>query len=184
MLADKYFECNYGPADCPLDRWFGTFKERIEPKQGKHEGKQEPPTAEKLAVVTDAKATLLAPPEPSYLLYLSLTVVLPWMVLAHVLATPAALASWPMGPHSVSFLVAIWPAACAYLLVALSEPATLLATPRKLLAAPFYKEALLGALGLHLTLATAITILPVYHLVHTCLAEPGASAYCTMRGGC
>jgi hypothetical protein len=26
--------------------------------------------------------------------------------------------------------------------------------------------------------------MPVYHLVHTAVAPPGAAAYCGLRGGC
>ena len=41
-----------------------------------------------------------------------------------------------------------------------------------------------GALGMHLIVATAFTMVPAYHAVHTCLAAPGASAFCVLRGGC
>ena len=35
-----------------------------------------------------------------------------------------------------------------------------------------------------LAFASAFTLFPAYHAVHTCLAQPGAAAYCMLRGGC
>ena len=58
------------------------------------------------------------------------------------------------------------------------------AAPKPALCAPFHKERLLGGLGLHLAFASAFTLFPAYHAVHTCLAQPGAAAYCMLRGGC
>ncbi|MDB3902320.1 hypothetical protein N9362_00015 [bacterium] len=31
----RYFECNYGEAIIPLDRWFGTFRNGLESKEDK-----------------------------------------------------------------------------------------------------------------------------------------------------
>ena len=181
-LHHKYFECNYGPSDCPLDRWFGTFKDRIEPKRAS-DAKQI--ATEHVAVVTDAKATLFGLPDASYVVYLLLAIVAPWSVLCRALLDQAANnALSDLGPHTVALLVGVWPVLAAILLQTITELKKVLAGPRQALTAPFHKEAVAGALGMHLIVATAFTMVPAYHAVHTCLAAPGASAFCVLRGGC
>ena len=68
------------------------------------------------------------------------------------------------------------------LLVALTDTAKAVKSPRRAFTAPFHKEGLFGALGLHVLVGGLMTVVPVYHLVHTTLAEPGQAAYCTLWG--
>ena len=198
-LHHRYFECNYGPSDCPLDRWFGTFRDKFEPKRA---GDSAQAAAEQLAVVTDAKATLLGPPEASFVSYLTLSAAVPWAVLTRALLkqdvpAPSVWSSlfghptpdvspWPL-PESapaIAALVATGPVLVAMVLVALGDPKKFMASPRFALMAPFHKERLFGALGLHLVMACFCTVLPVFYLVHTVLAPVGDSAYCHLMGGC
>jgi len=182
-LHHKFFECNYGPSDCPLDRWFGTFRDRIEPKRNAYpvgDGKVgESKPADNIAL--DAKATLVGLPDASYVAYLSLAALAPWLLLYHVLTLPTGAGEgWA---HASAAAVAIGPVVAAVLLVMLSEPKKVAAEPKAALAAPFHKEQL-GALGMHLLVGGVIVAMPVYHLVHTAVAPAGAAAFCSLRGGC
>jgi len=181
-LHHKFFECNYGPSDCPLDRWFGTFRDKLDARRAPSNAATAK-TSDERAVVTDAKATLIGLPEPSYLSYLALAACAPWLLLAHTLTQPAS-AVGSSAAHLAASAVALGPVAAAVLLVLLTEPAKVAADPKAALAAPFHKERLFGALGLHLLVGGLLTAMPVYHLVHTAVAPPGEAAYCSLRGGC
>ena len=86
--------------------------------------------------------------------------------------------------HAVAFIVSCGPVLIATLMLLVSERKAVLAFPKKALIGPFHKERVQGGLGLHLVVGAAMTVMPVYHAVHTALAPTGAAAYCTLYGGC
>ena len=181
-MHQRYFECNYGPGNCPLDRWFGTFRERIEPKRA---GDKQQAADDHVAVVTDARATIVGLPDASYMAYLTLAVLAPLGLLYHHLAAPGgSAAATALSAHAVALAVSVGPVLAAVLLQVLAAPAQALSEPRKVLVAPFHKEGVFGALGLHLLVSSLVTVVPAYHAVHTCLAPFGDSAFCVLRGGC
>jgi len=181
-LHHKHFECNYGPGDCPLDRWFGTFKDKTL-NSGRADGGQD--VDDVAAVTHDAKADITGQPDPSYAYYIATAVLLPLAALVGAMRDPASLAAWAAGPLSgaqaVALLCSVGPVAAGLLGLLLFD-AKALRRPRFSLTAPFHKEGLLGALGFHLLVGGAVTVLPVYHMVHMVLAPPGESAYCMLHG--
>merc|ERR1711920_1170271 len=56
------------------------------------------------------------------------------------------------------------------------------ATPRLTYLYPFHKERWLGAFGLNVVISLAVTVLPVYHMIHMFLSEPGQGVYFTLYG--
>ena len=182
-LHHKHFECNYGPSDCPLDKWFGTFRERLEPPR-----KATLATGE--AATIDAKSTLLGLPDAPALAFNVLAVIAPsWALYTTASArTSSALSGWAFPPlasgaQSVAFFVACGPIVVASGLLAITEMNAIgRAGLRKTFAAPFHKERAVGALGLHLFVGAAVTAIPAYHLVQMALDEPGKGAYCVLFG--
>ena len=79
-----------------------------------------------------------------------------------------------LGPHTVALLVGVWPVLAAILLQTITELKKVLAGPRQALTAPFHKEAVAGALGMHLIVATAAKEhhVPVVGLSSTFLLTP------------
>jgi len=187
-LHHMKFECNYGPSDCPLDRWFGTFKDKIDQKTPTHTEHNDDAVAARVVHsqnrVIDPKSTLAGLPEPSFVVYSLLAVVLPAYALCVALMDPTAHNRWSVGAFSgaqlVAALVGGGPVLVAVAMLALNDPNALAARARQALTAPFHKERLAGALGLHLVVGMAITVMPVYHIVHTALADPGQAAYCSL----
>ena len=129
-LHHKFFECNYGPSDCPLDRWFGTFRDKMDTRSdvkvdgtpGARQSADQRPCDEKRAAArVDAKATLLGPPDAPYVIYLSLAAIVPALTLVCALRTPSILAASPAVAPAIAALVAGGPVATAVLLIALSD---------------------------------------------------------------
>ena len=175
-LHHKFFECNYGPADNPFDRWFGTFRDRLEPPAAKAAGGGGGPA------VTDAKATVLGAPDRSFCVYALLAVCAPLAALRAALSDASAFAvPGVSGATAVALLCSVGPVAVGALLLTLADARKALAQPRATLASPFHKERLLGALGMHVGVGAAMTVLPVYHLVRMSLAPPGEAAYCSVH---
>ena len=171
-LHHKHFECNYGPSDCPLDRWFGTFKDKIEVKLVSSGMRS-----------FDAKADLFRAPQASFLIYALLAVIAPLTALVHVLAHPRKLASFAAGRLSGAQVIALWcsvgPVVVGCVLMALTD-SQVRRQPRRTFTAPFHKEGVLGGMGLHLLVGAAFTVMPVYHLIHMVLSERGYAAVCSL----
>ena len=138
-LHHKHFECNYGPGDCPLDRWFGTFKEKqTYQSSGAKEGAEN---------VHDAKSDVYGLPEFSYVYYIASAVLLPLAVLCQAMREPASVAGWGMGPltgeQTISLLCSVGPVLFGLLGLAAADAKALL-RPKFTLTAPFHKESFVG----------------------------------------
>ena len=192
-LHHRYFECNYGPTDCPLDQWFGTFRDRMPPAApavGRATRASSSEEGGGCGEVIDPKASLRGAPEGSFVAYMVLAIVCPFCALAHALHSashPEYLeAVWHIGPltgaQSVAALVSLGPVVVAMCFLLLSDSAAVSRDPRRALLGPFQAGRITGWLGFHLLMGAAMTILPVYCGVHTALAPVGNSAYCRIHG--
>jgi len=188
----KHFECNYGPGDCPLDRWFGTFKDKIVTKAEAAPDAHDIPGTDasdtdapgRGAAVHDAKSTLFGFPEIGSFVYMLGAVLLPLAALVGAMRDPSSLptAVGPLnGAQAVALLCSAGPVLVGLLLLLVTDRKAH-SRPRFTFTSPFHKEGLVGALGLHLAVGVAVTVVPVYHMVHMVLAPPGLSAYCSLHG--
>jgi len=184
-LHHKHFECNYGPSNCPLDRWFGTFKAKLEVKTpSKAPSKAGGGAAAKPDVfAADAKSDILGWPEAGSVTYGALAVLLPLAMLVSAITRPDALPRFAVGTalsgaHFIALACSVGPVAAGCALLALTEARKAAKAPRKTFLAPFHRESLLHGMGLHLLAGAALTVMPVFHLVHMTLAEPGQAACC------
>lgn len=187
-LHHRFFECNFGTPLFPLDRFFGTNKLRLDPKEEVAGTAAEGAT---VGMMTDAKATLLGLPDPGAAAYALLAVILPacTLGLAAQRSTAGPLGTYDL-PHAgpvpvaslVAALVSCGPIAASMLLLLCAHPKQALAKPRFAFLAPFHRDALLGWGGFHLAVGAALTVVPVYHAVEMALGERGQSAYCAIYG--
>lgn len=56
------------------------------------------------------------------------------------------------------------------------------ANPRMTFLYPFHRERLFGAFGINVGISMLVTVLPVYHLVHYLVSEPGQGVYFKLYG--
>mmetsp|Transcript_96142 Transcript_96142/g.170628 ORF Transcript_96142/g.170628 Transcript_96142/m.170628 type:complete len:494 (+) Transcript_96142:67-1548(+) len=174
-LHHRFFECNYGTGGIPYDLWFGTFRESLDVKsktyKGEHVESKDVKLDSKSASLADAKATLWGLPKRDEAIYNVTTYVMFPLTISWALANSASQYAcmlaclMSLGPSMVGML----------LLVATSRRP--FANPRLTFLYPFHKEKLLGAFGVNVLISLIVTVMPVYHLVHCLVSEPGQGVY-------
>merc|ERR1712032_1222303 len=135
------FECNYGAASVPLDKFFGTFGESLPASSGAEVEKHGHQDLGALKYTRE--------------MFLYLILSLP------LLAAPACaavnIAPFDMQPEYTATLVSHGPIALAAVLFAFGDET-------RSMRWPFDKEKVAGAFGLHILIGWLVTILPVFHL--------------------
>eukprot|EP00808_Paulinella_micropora_P019571 g16727.t1 len=167
-LHHAKFECNYGTMGIPLDHWFGTFRDRLNPVDRKHSQQQ----TEQKARPWSLAAILATPANFVYACIVSaifalfgLAAVRPSAFAPTFLGTP----TWAV----VSATLAVGPIAAAFLLW--------LASREKFAVFwPFHNERLVGAFGFHTLAGSLMTLMPVYHIASSLLSP--TSTYCNLWG--
>lgn len=184
----RFFECNYGTGGVPYDLWFGTFRESLEVRSQTYRGQHVESADVRLdpasAARADAKATLAGAPRWDEALYNCLTYLACPLLLGRALAArgPGRQPGPLEGPRLLAAAAALGPLLLGAALLAATQRGAL-ASPRLALLYPFHGERWLGAFGLSVAVSLAVTALPVYHLVHMVLSEPGHGIYHTLYGG-
>jgi sterol desaturase/sphingolipid hydroxylase (fatty acid hydroxylase superfamily) len=185
-LHHRFFECNYGTGTFPFDYWFGTFRESLDPKSTLYQGESQEVRMDSVAAKNaDAKSTLVGAPDGDQVLFnLICCVAVPLAVAAALQGVPwAAALKVPGLLDNAQFLalaVSVGPLLVGAALIATTVPKAL-SRPKFAMLYPFHKEPLFGAFGFHVFVGMAVTALPVYHMVHMVLAEPGQGAYFAAR---
>lgn len=169
------FECNFGTSGPPLDKLFGTFRERLG-KSTEYAGESkdmfEDATANKSVVKGNAflSGTLrLSDAIPSRMdetvfnsLYLAVFAAFGLATVGH--------GQFAAKPYEMAFLLGFGPPLIGLLvLFAFGD--------KKSLLWPFHKEPIFGAMGFHTVIAFFMVILPVFHFGTTVLAPKGQAPY-------
>lgn len=181
-LHHRYMEANYGTPTFMLDHLFGTFRDKMADKSDTYRGEGEGVGAI-TAKVHDNKATLVGglPDWDQFIFNVLFCVVTPMILLEALLAE-----KWePDNARTVAAVVAVGPIAGAIILLFLTSSARRRWQQqgglRRELSYPFHKERMVGSLGFHVVAGFLLTCVPVYHTVHMALADPGGSAYFSLR---
>jgi hypothetical protein len=150
-MHHRYFECNYGTLGIPLDLWFGTFKDKLEPVVHLNSVKE-----------VNAKANLNGPPQN--ISFLAFGVVVPAIALWWCLQRKN-----DMPPLLISFSIAATPILAAAVLHWPSRKSTSLWNHYL---CPFHEDSAFSCL-LHLAVGLGICcIVPVASLIKFLLVEP------------
>lgn len=189
-LHHRFFECNYGTGGIPYDYWFGTFRDSLAVKsetyKGEHVETKEVKLDAQSAALADAKATLVGLPkwdEAVYnvVCYMALPVLIGLAALkqhgAHLLSVRGILTNAQL----LALAMSVGPMLVGMILLAVTTRQPF-SNPRATFLYPFHKEKLLGTFGLNATISFLVTCVPVYHLVHMLLSEPGSAVYFTLYG--
>lgn len=179
-LHHRYFECNYGTPSVPYDYWFGTYREGLDAKSNTYKGEYAGPTDAKVLTNLDSKATLLAKPDWDQVVYnIFACVLIPCVIAASALGCPWARKLAVPGLDNAKLLALLGVAGPALvamvLLVATTKDA--LKRPFYTFLYPFHKEKLFGAFGLNMGISVLVSVVPVYHMFHMLLSEPGQGIY-------
>jgi len=179
-LHHRFFECNYGTSGVPYDLWFGTFRESLDVKsktyKGEHVDGKEVKLDASSAAQADAKANLLGLPKWDELVYNTATYMLfPLMVAFAVQRSQSQYAV------ALALLISVGPMLVGIALIAATSRQPF-RNPRLTFLYPFHKEKLLGAFGINNLVSMIVTVMPVYHLVHYLVSEPGQGVYFTLYG--
>ena len=69
-LHHRFFECNYGSNSSPLDKIFGTFRDKLKESGTTYRGGSEEKVDAKSAAITDSKASLNSLPDLGFSIYM------------------------------------------------------------------------------------------------------------------
>eukprot|EP00111_Clytia_hemisphaerica_P015027 TCONS_00044236-protein len=164
-LHHRFFECNYGTSNLPLDRMFGTFRDKLKESGTTYKGAAEEKVDQKAVEIHDKKATLNGLPEPGFVVYLALNCFI-WLLLWYAVQHQYGIEKW--NPHCLAFLTSTGPIIIAQLMTNLTERGN------RSIFYPFHKDGW-KAMSMHLFVSSLVCIAPVYIMVHMLLSEPGNS---------
>ena len=167
----RFFECNYGTQGTPLDKIFGTFRDKLKETGTSYEGGSEDKVDVKQAAIHDSKASLASLPDLGFSIYMALNCGI-WMLLWFAVQKQYGVHLW--NPHYLAFLTSIGPVIIAQVMSNLTD-----STKRSILY-PFHKEGW-KTMSIHLVLSAILSIAPVYIMIHMLLANPGESFYFWLR---
>ena len=79
-LHHRFFECNYGSNSSPLDKIFGTFRDKLKESGTTYRGGSEEKVDAKSAAITDSKASLNSLPDLGFSIYMLINCTI-WVLL-------------------------------------------------------------------------------------------------------
>jgi len=169
-LHHAQFECNYGTSGPPLDKMFGTFREKLgksKEYQGEAKEKREEPTPANEFLSGSFSAKDILPPSWQIAVYNLLA----YGTLAAFCA--AAAGTVVVDASTLAAAVAVGPIVYGLLVLTVFGDGYAYLWP-------FHKERLIGSTGFHLIISLLMVVLPTYHFVTTVLKPPGEAVYFTM----
>ncbi|CAK0857045.1 unnamed protein product [Prorocentrum cordatum] len=187
-LHHRFFECNYGTGAVPFDKWFGTFRDSLDlQSSSSYAGAHVESSGTKMdataAALVDEKATLIGMPDLDQLVF-NVVTCLTLPVLAFSAAGFGPVSKQSLGilgnPSVIAFLMAGGPAVVGIMMLAVST-ARPFARPAFTFLYPFHKEKWLGAFGINVLVSLSVTVVPVYHMVHMFVSEPGQAVFFQLR---
>jgi sterol desaturase/sphingolipid hydroxylase (fatty acid hydroxylase superfamily) len=175
-LHHRYFECNYGTSGTPLDKIFGTFRDKLQDRGTSYRGGAVDTIGKTAAKIHDSKSTLYGWPELGSSIYMALNCII-WTVLWFAFRKKYGMdliggESW--NPHAMALLASVGPIVVAQIMANLTERTT-----RSILY-PFHKDSW-STMNFHLLLSSLQTVVPVYIMVHMLLSPPGHAFYFWVR---
>jgi len=171
-LHHRFFECNYGNASNPLDKMFGTFRDKLKETGTSYKGGSEEKVDAKTVEIHDSKASLKGFPDLGFLIYMVINCGI-WALVWFAVREQYGINEW--SPHYLSFLTSFGPAVIAQLMANLAEKGN------RSIFYPFHKDSL-STLTSHVIVSCLVTIGPVYIMTHMLLSKPGDGFYFWLRG--
>jgi len=190
-LHHRFFECNYGTGGIPYDKWFGTFRDSLDVNtkvyKGAHVASADNKMDSKSAAAADTKATLKGSLKLDQVMYNALCYMLfPVMVAGASLKLHGldsiSIPGYVSNAQIMAFMMSAGPLLVGITLLGMTSRRPF-ANPRLTFLYPFHKEKLLGAFGFNASISFLVTAVPVYHLSHMLLSEPGEAVYFSLYGG-
>ena len=166
----RFFECNYGTSGTPLDKMFGTFRDKLK-ESSSYKGGSEEKTDAKSVAIHDTKASLASLPEPGFAIYITLNCVI-WTSLWFAIQKQHGLHE--INPHYLAFLASFGPVIIAQVMANLTERS------KRSIFYPFHKDGW-KTMSSHLVISGLLCIAPVYIMVHMMLSPPGHAFYFWIR---
>ena len=121
-LHHRFFECNYGTSGTPLDKMFGTFRDKLKESGTSYRGGSEEKVDAKTVAIHDSKSSLAGPPDLGFVLYLGLNC-LAWALLWLRLTDSAQLgqlAGW-LTPTTMAAMIGAGPVILAQLMANMTD---------------------------------------------------------------
>jgi len=168
-LHHRFFECNYGTSGTPLDKMFGTFRDKLKETGTSYKGGSEEKVDAKTVAIHDSKSSLAGLPDLGFVIYISLNC-LAWLLLWLKLTDSPLLELDMISPALMAFNVGAGPVILAQTMANLTDK-----TKRSMFY-PFHKDGWKTMSG-HLVISGLVCVLPVSLLVHMALSQPGHAAY-------
>ncbi len=174
-LHHRYFECNYGTQGMPMDKMFGTFRDKLKEKGTTYNGGSEEKVDEKSVRLHDTKANFSKTlPEVGFVIYMGLNMLL-WGILYCAFKQIPILDGGTKRidcPTTMALLISVGPIAIAQAMTMLTEASR---RPRPVLY-PFHKDKVIHTM-FHLSVSILACVVPVFLLVHTMLSSPGEAFF-------
>ena len=170
-LHHRYFECNYGTQGMPMDKFFGTFRDKLKEKGTTYSGGSEEKVDEKSVRLHDAKANFSKTlPEFEFVIYMGLNLVIWGMLYCAVLDVNVYNGDnkWKDCPNTMACLISVGPIVIAQVMASLTDTGR----RAKSILYPFHKDKIRD-MAFHLVISTLMCVVPVYVMTHTLLSEPG-----------
>ena len=155
----------------PLDKMFGTFRDKMKEDGTSYNGGSEEKTDTKSVAIHDTKATLYSLPEVGYAIYISINLVI-WGLLWKAVMDRNEVQAY--NPHLLAFLISFGPLIIAQAMTNLTD------ISKRSVLYPFHKEGW-KTMSSHLIISSILTIGPVYIMIHMLLSNPGESFYFSIR---
>lgn len=155
----------------PLDKMFGTFRDKMKEDGTSYIGGSEEKTDAKSVAIHDTKANLYSMPGVGYVVYISINLLI-WGFLWMAVMDNNEVQPW--SPHVYAFLTSFGPLIIAQAMTNLTD------ISKRSVLYPFHKEGW-KTMSSHLIISSILTIGPVYIMIHMLLSNPGESFYFMIR---
>ena len=90
-LHHRFFECNYGSNSSPLDKIFGTFRDKLKESGTTYRGGSEEKVDTKSAAIHDSKASLNGLPDLGFCIYMIINCFI-WILLGFAIVNKVSTA--------------------------------------------------------------------------------------------
>ena len=120
-LHHRFFECNYGTSGTPLDKMFGTFRDKLK-ESGTYKGGSEEKVDAKTVAIHDSKSSLFGLPDPGFVVYISLNC-LAWALLGLKLTDSSLVELDKVSPLLMAVVIGAGPVVLAQTMANMTDKA-------------------------------------------------------------
>ena len=107
-LHHRFFECNYGTSGTPLDKMFGTFRDKLKESGTSYRGGSEEKVDAKTVAIHDSKSSLSGLPDLGFVIYISLNC-LAWTLLGLKITDSSLLDLHKISPALMAVIIGAGP---------------------------------------------------------------------------